>query len=252
MRKKLLRVAWYHAKMDTNLEHSEKRYFSYGDEEISHLKTCDARFAEVIEIIGPIKREIHPDLFSALINSIIGQQISTKAQATIWRRMVDALGEITPETITACSEDTLQGFGTSFRKVGYLKNVADLVLSGQLDIEGLHAKSDEEVCRELSAIHGIGVWTAEMLMTFSMQRKNIFSYGDLAIHRGLRMVYHHRKISKELFEKYRRRYSPYASVASLYLWAVAGGAIDGMKDYAPKVNKKNKHPKKPKDDRNHA
>ena len=70
-------------------------------------------------------------------------------------------------------------------------------------------------------------------MLFSMERPNIFSYSDLAIQRGLRMVYHHRRISRELFEKYRRRFSPYCSVASLYLWAAAGGAVQGLKDYAP-------------------
>ena len=72
-----------------------------------------------------------------------------------------------------------------------------------------------------------------MLMIFCMGRKNIMSYNDLAIHRGLRMLYRHRKISRNLFEKYKRRYSPYATVASLYLWAIAGGACEGMKDHAP-------------------
>jgi DNA-3-methyladenine glycosylase II len=92
--------------------------------------------------------------------------------------------------------------------------------------------SDEEVCAKLSELNGIGIWTAEMLMIFSMQRPNVLSYGDLAILRGMRMVYHRRKIDKVQFNKYWKRYTPYASVASLYLWAVAGGAIDGMKDYA--------------------
>jgi len=74
-------------------------------------------------------------------------------------------------------------------------------------------------------------------MIFSMQRPNILSYNDLAIHRGLRIVYHHRKIDKTIFNKYWKRYTPYASVASLYLWAVAGGAFEGMKDYAPTMTK---------------
>ena len=77
-----------------------------------------------------------------------------------------------------------------------------------------------------------------MLMLFSMQRPDILSFGDLAILRGMRMLYRHRKITRELFEKYRRRYSPYGSVASLYLWAIAGGAIEGMKDYASQKKKK--------------
>jgi DNA-3-methyladenine glycosylase II len=73
-----------------------------------------------------------------------------------------------------------------------------------------------------------------MLMIFSMQRSDVLSYGDLAIHRGLRMVYRHRTIDKATFYKYWKRYTPYASVASLYLWAVAGGATEEMKDYSPK------------------
>jgi DNA-3-methyladenine glycosylase II len=71
-----------------------------------------------------------------------------------------------------------------------------------------------------------------------MQRPDILSFGDLAILRGMRMLYHHREITRQLFEKYRRRYSPYGSVASLYLWAIAGGAISEMKDYAPRAVKK--------------
>ena len=75
---------------------------------------------------------------------------------------------------------------------------------------------------------------AERILLFCLQRPNILSFDDLAIRRGMRMVYHHRKIDKKMFEKYRKRLSPYCSVASFYFWAVAGGAIPNMKDYAPK------------------
>ena len=95
------------------------------------------------------------------------------------------------------------------------------------------------MCRTPSALPGIGVWTAEMLMTFSMQRPNILSWGDLAIHRDLRMVHHHRRITPELFARSTAAAtSPYGSVASLYLWEVAGGAIPGMKDWAPKAKRR--------------
>jgi len=100
--------------------------------------------------------------------------------------------------------------------------------------------TDDEICKRLCRIKGIGVWTAEMLMTFSMQRMDIMSWDDLAIHRGLRMIYHHRKITPELFAKYKRRYSPYATVASLYLWAIAGGACAELVDYAPKTEARKK------------
>lgn len=219
------------------------QFFEYGEKEITHLRARDVRLAEAIDIIGPLRREVTPDLFSSLVNCIVGQQIATKAQQTIWKRMTDVLGDITPEAIAAYPDDELQQFGLSFRKVSYIKGAAEHVLDGRLDLDALAELSDDEVCRILSALPGIGVWTAEMLMTFSLQRPDIMSYGDLAILRGLRMLHHHRRITPELFAKYRRRYSPYGSVASLYLWAIAGGAIPEMRDWAPKKPKPKAKPK---------
>lgn len=211
--------------------------FQYGEEETAYLAARDPRMAEVIAAVGHIEREVHPDLFAALVNSIVGQQISTKAQETVWNRMLDAFGTVSPEIIALRSEDELQSVGITYRKAGYIKSAAERVLAGEIDLEELHGLPDDEVCRRLSELPGIGVWTAEMLMLFSMQRPDIMSYGDLAIQRGLRMVHHHRRITPQLFAKYRRRYSPYGSVASLYLWAVAGGAVPGLRDWAPKGKK---------------
>jgi len=212
--------------------------FIYGDVEIDHLKKRDKTLGAAIDTIGAIQREVNTDFFSALVHTIVGQQISSKAQATICDRMENILGEITPQNILACTEAELQSCGISFRKVFYIRGVAERVTDGRLDIGTLYFKSDEEVCKELSALDGIGAWTAEMLMLFSMQRPDILSYGDLAILRGMRMLYRHRRITRELFEKYRRRYSPYGSVASLYLWRIAGGAIEGVKEFtSPKTKK---------------
>ncbi len=212
--------------------------FQYGEREISWLKAKDKRLGAAIDAIGPIEREVNPDLFSALVYSIVGQQISTKAHVTIWGRIIGRLGAVTPETILALTEQELQAFGISYRKVAYIRNAAGQVQSGGLDLDALSRLPDDEVCRALSSLDGIGVWTAEMLMIFSMQRPDVLSYGDLAIRRGLRMLYHHKEISKERFGVYRRRYSPCATVAGLYLWAIAGGAIEGMKDYASKEGKR--------------
>ena len=208
-------------------------YFEYGETEIAYLKSKDKKMAEVIEQVGFIKREVDTDLFSSVIHHIIGQQISTKAQATIWKRMSDSLGTVNAETILEADPAQLQSFGMTFRKVEYIRDFADKVHSGVFDLEAISERNDQDAIKELSSLKGIGVWTAEMILLFCLQRPDIFSFDDLAIQRGLRMVYHHRKIDRKLFEKYRRRLSPYCSVASLYLWAVSGGAIPEMKDYAP-------------------
>lgn len=213
-------------------------YFEYGENEITYLQNKDKKLSEVIDQIGMIEREVDTDLFSAVVHHIIGQQISTKAQTTIWQRMKETLGEVNAETILSADISNLQSLGMTFRKAEYITDFARKVHEGVFDLEKVAQMSDEAAIKELASLKGIGVWTAEMILLFCLQRPDIFSYDDLAIQRGLRMVYHHRKIDRKLFEKYRRRFSPYCSVASLYLWAVAGGAISGMRDYKPKTQKK--------------
>lgn len=208
--------------------------FEYGMRQVEYLKSKDKRLGEAMDVIGHIEREIEPDLFTSLVQCVVGQQISTAAQRTICQRMRDAYGQITPEAIGGATVEELQAHGISFRKAGYISDFTKKINSGEFDLDALYNKSDDEVIAELSAMKGIGVWTAEMIMTFCMQRPDILSYGDLAIHRGMRMLYHHRNVDRKLFDKYRRRFSPCGSVASLYLWAIAGSAIPGMKDNAPK------------------
>ncbi len=209
-------------------------YFKYGEKEISYLKNKDKKLAEVIEKVGLIERETDPELFSALVHHIVGQQISTKAQATIWERIKKSLGAVTPETILNASVDEIRSFGISLRKVEYIKDFAEKVHTGEFDIEAAEKMEDDELIKYLTTLKGVGVWTAEMILLFCLQRPNVFSFDDLAIQRGLRMVYHHRKIDRKLFDKYKRRFTPYCSVASLYLWAVSNGEIPEMRDYAPK------------------
>ena len=209
-------------------------YFRYGETEIEYLKGRCKKLAAVIDEIGMIEREVDKDLFSVVIFSIVGQQISSKAQETVWKRFKEGLGEVSADSILSAGTEKLQSFGISFKKAEYITDFANKIKSGELDLDSIWEKSDEDVIKELTSLKGIGIWTAEMLMLFCMERKNIFSYNDLAIQRGLRMVYHHRKITKPLFEKYRKRFSPYCSVASFYLWEVSGGRIKEMKDYAQK------------------
>lgn len=196
-------------------------YFEYSEIEIEYLKKKDKRLKEVIEKYGHIKREIHPNIFISLINSIISQQISGKAAQTVWNRMEKDLKEITPTTLHNTTIENLQSYGMSYRKAGYIKNIAEKVYSKELNLSSLEAKSDEDVIKELTQLNGVGTWTVEMLMIFSMNRKNILSYGDYGIKKGLCLLYHHKEIDKKRFNKYKKRYSPYASIASFYLWKIA-------------------------------
>ena len=218
--------------------------FAYGRTEIDGLSRRDKRLAEAMERIGPVRREVRPDLFDALMHSIVGQQIATKAQQTVWARLEHALGRVTPETINAAEAGALQSVGLSFRKVGYMKAAAGKFLRGELDAATLRGMDDAALCAALCALEGVGLWTAEMLMLFSLQRPDVLSFGDLAIHRGLRMLYRHRDVGRERFEVYRRRYSPYGSVASLYLWAIAGGALPHLTDPAGRAIKTTARPRK--------
>lgn len=209
-------------------------YFEYGEKETQYLKRKDKKLGAVIDEIGHINREVDSDLFSSVVRQITGQQISTKAHQTIWKRMNDELGEINADNILNAGVEKIQQFGITFRKADYIIDFAKKIQSGQFDLEAIREKSDEEVITELIALKGIGVWTAEMIMLFCLQRPNVLSFGDLALVKGVRMVYHHKYIDKERFERYRKRFSPYCSVASLYFWEVAGGAIEGLKDYEDK------------------
>ncbi len=217
-------------------------YIQSDEQAIIYLKKKDKKLSAAIDMIGHLQRPADTDLFSSVIHHIIGQQISIAAQKTIWQRFQNKVPQILAHHVHQLSEEELQQLGMTFKKAAYIKDFAKKVHEQDFDLPALWHLSDAEVIKELSSLKGIGVWTAEMLLTFCMKRPNVISFGDLAILRGMRMLYHHRKIDRKLFDKYAKRYSPYATTASLYLWAIAGGAIPEMKDYAPSV-KKNKEQK---------
>ncbi len=195
--------------------------FKYGQAELEYLKKRDKKLCAAIERIGMIEREVIPDLFCALINSIVGQQISAKAAVTVWNRVQESLGVITPESIVNATIENIQQCGLSLRKVGYIKGVGEAVTTGKLNLSELCELEDGEIIDRLSSLNGIGKWSAEMLLIFSMERPNVVSWGDLAIQRGMKNLYGLKTLTKEQFVKYVKRYSPYGSVASLYLWALS-------------------------------
>lgn len=196
-------------------------FIDYGETEKEYLKRADSLLAKVIDEHGHIYREVEPDLFKAVVRHIIGQQISTAAQQTIFQRLVDKITDINKNSINALSLEELQSIGISFRKANYIKNFASKVANGSFDIKALEQMDDKEVIKELTTLDGIGIWTAEMLLIFSLRRKDVISYGDLAIRRGLMKLYNLNDLDKNTFNSYRELYSPYGSIASLYIWAVS-------------------------------
>lgn len=199
------------------------KYYKYGKKEINYLKGKDPCLGLAIDKIGMIERQVNPDLFSALISSIISQQISTKAAHTVEYRLVDLIGEITPENIYNTKLEDIQKCGMSNRKAEYIKNIADLAISNTIDFDNLYKLEDDDFIRQLTKIKGVGEWTAEMLLIHSLQRENIVSYKDLGIRRGIERLYGLENLSKKEFKKFQDRYAPYGTVASIYLWEISSG-----------------------------
>lgn len=202
------------------IEANHIQYFKYGKTETDYLKSRDERLAKVIDKTGSLDYEVIPDIFAALVNCIIGQQISIKAAETIWQRLNERLGEISLAAIHKTPLEDLKQSGISEQKASYIKDAAEKIISGEFDIGILHTLSDNEVCERLSSLRGVGTWTAEMILIFSMERGNVLSFDDFGIRRGICRLHGLESIGKEAFEQYRQLYSPYGTVASFYLWSV--------------------------------
>ncbi len=196
-------------------------YFEYGKDEVEYLKSRDKVLGKAMDSVGHIDREIIPDLFEGIVYNIVGQQISMKAARTVWGRFTNKFGKVTPETLYNQDVEDIQKLGVSFRKAGYIKEVSRQVCEKELVIGELYMLPDDEVVKRLVKLPGIGVWTCEMLLIFSLNRMNVLSWQDLAIKRGIINLYGLDSLDKETFNELKERYSPYASVASLYLWEVA-------------------------------
>jgi len=195
-------------------------YLQYGNKELSYLKSRCPRLSDLIDRFGYLKREVIPDPFKALVASVASQQISGRAAETIWKRFVLLCGDVTPTNILALNPEDIRACGLSARKTEYITGIAKLSFSGEVDFVNLSKLSDKEVVDELVKLRGVGEWTAEMILIFSLQRPNVLSYGDFAIKKGLAKLHGKETVTKEEFEYFRELYSPYCSIASLYIWEV--------------------------------
>jgi len=159
------------------------------------------------------------DPFGTLVRSIVGQQISVKAADSIWARFAGALPAIEPEAVLASTPETLRACGLSLRKVEYISDLARHFSDGQIHVDRWNAMSDAEIIAELTAVRGIGVWTAEMFLIFNQLRPDVYPLDDIGLQRAVAFHYFggERLARKQLAEA-GERWRPWRSVATWYLW----------------------------------
>ncbi|CAN5440328.1 DNA-3-methyladenine glycosylase [soil metagenome] len=190
------------------------------------LMKLDPKLGRVMKERGPIhpdrdRRASRSDPYTALARAICGQQLSTKAAATIWGRIEELYGGgvPTPEQVIDSDPQELRDAGLSWSKVSYFRDLAERVRDGELDLKALPQLSDEEIITELTEIKGIGRWTAEMFLIFHLGRPDVLSAGDLGIRKGAQLAHGLEEMpSRAELEAMGGAWRPHRTLACLYLW----------------------------------
>jgi DNA-3-methyladenine glycosylase II len=191
-----------------------------------YLRGRDPVLRRLIDSGGPIdpetdRRGSRPDAYEAIARAIVGQQLSTKAAASIWGKLVDAFGGsmAEPGELLAADDDVLRGAGLSRAKVGFLRDLATRIAEGELDLTQLPELTDEDVIAELIQIHGVGRWTAEMFLIFHLGRPDVVSTGDLGIRRAVQIEYGLDELPAPAeLERIAEPWRPHRTLGCLYLW----------------------------------
>ncbi len=184
------------------------------------LSKKDPQLGKIISQVGIIQLKPPRAHFESLINSIVSQQLSTKAAATIHKRFSQAIeNEITPQKILSTPLDILRGAGLSGQKAKYMAALAEAFIENTDAYERIHELPDEEVIKLLTEIKGIGVWTAQMFMMFNLLREDIFPIGDLGIRKSMeKHFYGSEKQEHQILIERAELWAPYRTVACFYLW----------------------------------
>ncbi|CAN5231117.1 DNA-3-methyladenine glycosylase [soil metagenome] len=196
------------------------------DAAMQHLVGADPVLGALVEAHGPLtdeqRRRGRPaEAYGALLRSIVGQQLSTKAARTIYERLIGLYGGQTPapDQIVATDAEELRGVGLSRAKAAYLRSLAEHVIEGELELDRLNELPDEEVIAQLTAVKGLGPWTAHMFLIFHLRRPDVLPVGDLGVRRAVQLAYGMKDLpSAAELERIAERWRPYRSLASLYLW----------------------------------
>ena len=192
---------------------------AYWNEATAALAERDAVLRKVIERFPGLTLAPRVDPFVALARSIVGQQISVKAAQSIWNRLAERLGTVSPEPLLRARQPALRACGLSTQKTGYLRDLARKFADGDLDAGSWHALEDEALIVELTRVKGIGRWTAEMFLMFHLTRPDVLPLADIGLQRAMRLNYNGgRPLSVARMRKLGATWSPWRSVATWYLW----------------------------------
>jgi DNA-3-methyladenine glycosylase II len=193
------------------------------DEAAQYLAKKDAKLAAAIKDSAPCRITPHTDHYGELVSSIVGQQLSTKAAYSIWQRVLALFdGKMpAPKQLLAIEDQKLRDVGLSWAKVRYVKDLAGHILDGRLDLQHVSAMPNEQLIEQLTAVKGIGEWSAHMFMMFGLGRLDILPVGDLGIKKAIQKLYGLKEMpdaAKIITIANKNGWHPYESVASWYLW----------------------------------
>ena len=191
---------------------------AYEEEERAYVAGKDPVMKELVERFGRLEIRVSGDIFADLVSDIVGQMLSNRVAEVIVGRLRALAGGLTPEKLLAKTLEEIKNCGISARKAEYILALSRDVKEGKYDFSRLDSMTDGEAIAYLMKIKGVGRWTAEMIAEFSLGRKDIFSYDDMALRNGIVKAHGFKTLSKKRFERLRKKYSPYASVASLYYY----------------------------------
>jgi len=183
------------------------------------LSLVDKDLKKAYKTLGAPPPRSRPSGFETFLSTIVGQQLSTKVAAIIMQRVITLMGGVTPERLIEIEDQALRDVGLSWRKIEYAKGLATAIIEGSFNIEALQEMNDEEAIVEITKLKGFGRWSAEIYLMFSLHRQDIFPADDLGIRLGLAKL---KRLEEKPTPKQARemvkQWTPYKSVASLFLW----------------------------------
>ena len=187
---------------------------------VQHLRASDPVLSAIIDRVGACRMTYNEPVFGSLVRAIVYQQLSGKAAATIFGRLLDATGTpITPDSILRLSFEDLRAIGLSKQKATYIRDLAEKTATAEVIFERFPRMTNEQIIERLTRVKGIGIWTVQMFLMFSLRRTDVLPAGDLGIRNAIQKAYKLKNPATVAdIERIGSKWRPYCSVASWYLW----------------------------------